>query len=90
MKINVNGVEREWGNTTISYSELQDVVHQHSLKLYGKFASPPGRHQSTVTWRNKSNVTADGTCWPSGTLTEGQSVSVADGMIFNVVTTSRA
>lgn len=72
----INGRPKTWPKDEISYAE---VVALAALPL------PPGEDPGfTVTYRNgHSNK-------PEGTLTEGHSVKVKDGMIFNVTPTNRS
>lgn len=73
----VNGRSKEWPkNEDISYEEVVSLA----------FASPPSGEgvQITVQYtRGHGNK-------PSGTLVEGQSVKVKDGMVFDVTATNRS
>jgi hypothetical protein len=72
----INGRPKTWTKDEISYAE---VVALAALPL------PPGEDPGfTVTYRNGQGNK------PEGTLTEGHSVKVKDGMIFNVTPTNRS
>lgn len=72
----INGRPKPWRKGEISFAE---VVALAALPL------TPGEDPAyTVTYRNGQGNK------PEGTLTEGHSVKVKDGMIFNVTSTNRS
>jgi hypothetical protein len=73
----VNGRERSWPkNTDITYTEVVSLA----------FENPPTGDgvQITVQYTRGEGHK------PSGTLVEGQSVKVKDGMVFDVTATNRS
>lgn len=73
----VNGRERSWPkNTEISYEEVVRLA----------FENPPTGDDVQITVQ----YTRGEGHKPSGTLVEGQSVKVKDGMVFDVTATNRS
>lgn len=72
----VNGREKSWSHKTISYDE---VVEISGAPL------PSGQNPGfTITYHGGPGR------HPDGTLIEGRSVEVKDGMVFNVTPTNRS
>jgi hypothetical protein len=73
----VNGRERSWPkNAEISYEEVVGLA----------FENPPTGNDVQITVQ----YTRGEGHKPSGTLVEGQSVKVKDGMVFDVTATNRS
>jgi hypothetical protein len=72
----VNAREKKWTEDTISFDQVVKLA----------FPTPPPSENIvyTVTYRR------GGGHKPEGTLTEGESVKVKDGMIFNVTATDKS
>ncbi|HJU04437.1 MAG TPA: multiubiquitin domain-containing protein [Nitrospiraceae bacterium] len=76
IKIVVNGEEKETSETRLSFDEVVAIA----------FPVPPtgDNIMFTITYRKGPNAS------PKGTLTEGNSVKVKKGMIFDVTATDRS
>jgi hypothetical protein len=76
VKIIVNGREKEWAKKKISFAELVAIA----------FPVPPAGQfiVYTITYHQGPPPR------PEGTLTEGESVKVRDGMVFNVRFTDKS
>jgi hypothetical protein len=77
LKIVVNGREKTWAEKEISFDQV--------IKL--AFDNPPSGPNIvfTVTYRKGGNDNK-----PDGTLAQGESVKVKDGMVFNVTPTDKS
>lgn len=72
----VNTRHKAWDKDTISYAEL--------VKLAFPNPTPGIEFTYTITYRNGDHHK------PEGSITEGQSVKVKDGEIFNVTETRKS